>query len=436
MIKRLVLMPFRFLAHPITYFDLLWYGFQFPTVFIKFYHKFILPRALKRIKAKKVVNVVFLAMNPDMWRYDGVFLKLMADKRFNPIIVTAVRTLDDLRLILEEQNSLVEFFSARKYPTVCGYDSKTNEWININRLKPDIIFYTQPYKTKFWSKFAFHRHLDKLFCYAPYSFQLSKAAWNWDNDLQNFCWRHYLTGMYQIEVCREMSRIKAENATAVGYCLEEEFEKSAADLESMRVAWRNDVRKHVVWAPHHSVYPTEMLKVSSFLEIADLMVQIRKEYADRIVFAFKPHPVLKNKLYKLWGVERTDAYYRDWAESENSFDAQGDYHALFSGSDAMIHCSGSFIVEYLYTNKPVQYVYAKTRNPPDLGEIGDAALGAHYSAYAEDDIRKFLDEVILGGKDTMKAAREEVAAKYLKSPNGKMFSENVYNDLVKSLGWS
>ena len=95
--------------------------------------------------------------------------------------------------------------------------------------------------------------------------------------------------------------------------------------------------------------------------------------------------------------------------------------------------SGSFIVEYLYTGKPVAYVYSKTRNPPDIGPIGDAALEAHYPMHSETDIRRFLDNVVLSGHDPMREKRIRVAQKYLKSPNGKMFSENVYESVVKGL---
>ena len=436
MIKRVLLMPFRFMLHPWAYFDVLISMMLQTSVIMRMYHRLIVPLIVRRIRRKGSADVVFVAMYPDMWRYDGVFKRLQADERFHPYVVVGVRKGSLKVLGSADQEASIEFFSKRGYKVVPGYDAQRMSWRKLKTLKPDIVFYTQPYDGSTGDSLEFRTNWRSLFCYAPYSFQMSKSQWNWNNPLQNYCWRHYLMGRYQSDVCREFSIIKAENAAMVGYCLEEELVCDANHKSESDVAWHHDRRRRVIWAPHHSILEIEMFKVSAFLEIAELMVALRKEYEDRIVFAFKPHPVLKPKLYKIWGQERTDAYYRGWAEADNSFDAQGSYQSLFSGSDAMIHCSGSFIVEYLYTNKPVQYVYARTRTPPDLGEIGDAALGAHYPAHSALDIRKFLDEVVLGGKDTMKQSREEVAAKYLKSPNGKMFSENVYNDLVKSLGWS
>ena len=102
----------------------------------------------------------------------------------------------------------------------------------------------------------------------------------------------------------------------------------------------------------------------------------------------------------------------------------------------MIHCSGSFIVDYIYTGKPVQYVYCKDRNVPDFGEIGDAALKAHYPAHGVDEIEQFIENVVLAGDDPMKKQREDVYQKYVKSPNGKTFSENVVEDILAGLGRS
>lgn len=398
------------------------------------YRKLVLPCVLCRVRHKKKITVVFLAMNPDMWRYDGVYRRLSADARFQPVVVTAMRNIPDMGVRLEEQEDMVAYFTKRGFDVVRGYDRQAHKWINLARLSPDIIFYTQPYNNCIESSFEYHHQLKSLLCYAPYSFQMSETKWGWDNNLQQYCWRLYYVGEVHMSVCKRLSRIGAVNAVPVGYSFEEEYEMCVQDKDAADGEWRHDRRKRIIWAPHHSIKTTEPFKVSSFLEIADLMVELRKEYKDKVIFAFKPHPILKTKLYQIWGVEKTDSYYASWATADNSFDAPGDYHALFAGSDGMIHCSGSFIVEYLYTGKPVAYVYSKNRKPPDIGPIGDAALKAHYSIGCEGDIRRFIDKVVIAGDDPMSGVRKETADRYLRSSNGKGFSENVYLDIVEGLG--
>lgn len=423
----------RACKRPHDYWESLLFAVARKPAVVRFYRNVWLPLLLKRIGRKKTINVVFLAMNPELWRYDGVYRRLALNPRFNVTIVIAMRTNATLEEQLQDQRRTLSYFKGKGYNVIAGYEELAGSWVRLSRLSPDIIFYTQPYKRVVVSAFEFLHNLKSVFCYAPYSFQISKVEWNWNNELQNFCWRHYLPGSYQKMICQDISLVKAQNVKLAGYFLEEEYEKLGNNSPLGEAAWHHSELKRVIWAPHHSIYPDELFKVSSFLEIADLMISLRNEYKGRIVFAFKPHPVLRSRLYTMWGKERTDDYYRNWAESENSFEAQGNYQALFAGSDAMIHCSGSFILEYLYTHKPVQYVYAKSRNPPDLGELGDAALNAHYSAHQEADIREFLDKVVLDGVDTMRSTREQVVDQYLRSPNGKLFSENVYEDLVEGL---
>lgn len=425
----------RVVRNPAAYWACLGRKWRQTRLHVFIYRFVTLPLALRRVRRKSdPINVIFLAMTPAMWRYDGVYRRLREDKRFNPTIVTAVSVCQTVQEQLATQKELVRFFREKGYEVVEGTDCERGRGIDLKPLRPDIVFFTQPYEFGPAREFLYTRYPRTLFCYASYSFQFSQAAWNWNNPIQNIAWRHYVVSRYQRRVCERFSNARAVNAVMSGYSFEEDYREAVLRPDLADAAWRGDCRKRVIWAPHCSIRPTTMFKVSSFLDIADLMEKLRDRYADRIVFAFKPHPFLLGALREVWGEDRANAYYDRWRESENSFVSDGEYKALFAGSDAMLHCSGSFIAEYLYTNKPVMYVYGSDRNPPDLGELGDAALGAHYSARQfESDIVRFLDEVVLGGADGLRARREAVSEEYLRAPNGHMFSENVVEDILAEL---
>ena len=404
------------------------------TFVVACYRALILPRVVRRVKANGKVRVVFLPMNCAMWRYGGVYRRMLNDPRFEPIIVTAPRIIQPKESFVQEQRELVSYFQSQGVQVVVGYDEKQDRWMDLRALEHDVIFYTQPYDGLLPKEFEYWHNLRSLVCYAPYSFQFNKVGWNWDNALQNYAWRHYVSLPHHVELCRPFSRIRARNAVPVGYFFEEEYQDALTDRTQLDKVWRGDRRKRVIWAPHHSIEAGASFKTSAFFEICDEMVRLREKYRDKIVFAFKPHPMLRDNLHQRWGKERTEAYYADWANAENSFLDDGAFIPLFAGSDAMIHCSGSFIVDYIYTGKPVQYVYCKDRNAPDFGEIGDAALKAHYPAHGVAEIERFIEDVVLAGNDSMKKQREDVYQKYLKSPNGKTFSENVVEDILKGLG--
>ena len=403
------------------------------TFVVACYRALILPRVVRRVKANGKVRVVFLPMNCAMWRYGDIYRRMLNDPRFEPIIVTAPRIIQPKESFVREQRELVSYFQSQGIRAVVGYDEKQDRWVDLRTLEPDVVFYTQPYDGLLPKEFEYWHNLRSLVCYAPYSFQFNKVGWNWDNALQNYAWRHYVSLPHHVELCRPFSRVRARNAVPVGYFFEEEYQDALADRAQLDKVWRGDRRKRVIWAPHHSIAAGASFKTSAFFEICDEMMRLREKYRDKIIFAFKPHPMLRDNLHQRWGKEKTEAYYADWANAENSFLDDGAFIPLFAGSDAMIHCSGSFIVDYIYTGKPVQYVYCKDRNAPDFGEIGDAALKAHYPAHGVAEIERFIEDVVLTGNDPMKKQREDVYQKYLGSPNGKTFSENVVEDILEGL---
>ena len=402
------------------------------TVF-PLYRKIVLPYLVWRKSHRKVLNVIFIVMNPAMWRCDKVFLKMKSSNRFHPIIVATPSSLSSFEEQIQEQEKTLNFFQEKGYEVVPSYAQENSHLLDLHSLKPDIIFYQQPYSNVLNRSYNFEYYLNCLICYTPYAFPLSEVEWNWNNPLQNYCWRQYCANEYHYKKYKQFSRCKGRNVLIAGYSLKEEIDEAKSLEESTSAIWQNDKRKRIIWAPHHSIEDREWFKVSSFLDICFDMIEIRDKYLDQVVFAFKPHPALKNKLYKIWGEVKTEKYYENWANSPNSFYTCGEYQELFVGSDAMIHCSGSFIVDYLLVDKPVQYVYSKNRNSPDLGVLGNEALSVHYQAHSSQDIDDFIQDVVLKGRDPMKNARNSFVKNYLTSSCGKSFSENVFNDILQSL---
>ena len=131
------------------------------------------------------------------------------------------------------------------------------------------------------------------------------------------------------------------------------------------------------------------------------MLETARKYKDKVQFVFKPHPMLKDKLYKneSWGPEKTDAYYDAWNTMPNTRLADGNYVDLFITSDAMIHDCSAFTAEYLYVNKPVMYVTEKERIE-SFNSFANECFQVHYHGSSIRDIETFIDNVI-NGKDPL-----------------------------------
>lgn len=162
------------------------------------------------------------------------------------------------------------------------------------------------------------------------------------------------------------------------------------------------------------------------------MLKMAQKYTDRVQFVFKPHPLLYEKLKKIWGEEKTKNYYNQWKTMPNTSFHDGEYIDLFLTSDAMIHDSGSFLLEYLYVNKPVM----RTMTGEDMSKVFNKlaldSLNVYYQGFNEQEIEQFIQNVI-DGVDPMKEAREKFYQERLLPPNGKLPSENIIDDIIDSI---
>lgn len=66
-------------------------------------------------------------------------------------------------------------------------------------------------------------------------------------------------------------------------------------------------------------------------------------------------------------------------------------------------------------------------------ELGKQAYDAHYSVRNLSDIKAFIDDVVLGGNDTMAPVRKDFFDAYLRPKDGKTASQFIYDDIVKSI---
>ena len=430
----------RFMRNPIPYIEKVWYGWWMQPIVWPFqvwwYRKFILPRLIRSVSRKKQIRVLFLAMSVSYWKYDTVYRLMANDSRFMPMIMPAMRTNQSLDEQLQDHDELMKEFSIRGYNIVAGYDKIERRFISPNKLRPDIVFYTHPYSGagRLRRKYDFWALRKSLICYSPYYFHVANDPFYFNQPIQNLAWQLYYPYKKILSIAKSAMRNKGVNVKIAGYCLGEEIaEMRKADADA---AWRNDTtgRKRIIWAPHHSIDATDtVVRTSTFFEYCEQMKDIAVKYKDKVLIAFKPHPVLYSRLVRSWGKQKTDDYFDFWQHQENTMVQTGDYVALFCGSDAMIHDSGSFKCEYLYLNKPCMFLYRKDFLDV-LNEIGFRALDAHYSGRSFVDIVEFIENVLLLGSDFKDVERRAFRDEYLTAPSGKMFSENVVHEILAGLG--
>jgi len=392
------------------------------NIILPIYQKWV----VMRLRHKKQINVVFIASSLSMWRYQNLHRLLSKHPRFNAsILILPFKSYTEEQQ-KEDVRALISYFKQYSTSFFVGTPYKDFKSATIEELKPDIIFYPQPYLGNYEATSDYDRFKNKLLCYYPYAFWMSQNDWSYNLPLHNHAWKLFYSTELHRKDAQTYAFNKGRNIEVVGYPNADNF------LFKEHInQWKpqKNPKKRIIWAPHFTIF------ISGHIWMADLMLTITKKYSDKVQFAFKPHPRLFTELCKHaeWGEEKASAYYHEWENMTNTQLETGEFVDLFMTSDAMIHDSGSFCVEYHYSGNPVMYIADNFEEQvAEKGEFGQLAMRQHYVGKTEEDIINFIEDVVLAGNDPMKQGREEFVKQYLLPPNGKTVAENTMDVLLKA----
>ncbi len=395
-------------------------------------------RRVDLVRQRGKVRVVFLAMSVPIWKYQHLYELLRRDGRFEVTIVISPSIDYDKEQQRQDVVGLRKFFDENNISYVDFDITGQTEPFDIkNKIDPDIIFYPQPYERLLVSQHDCINFYDRLLCYYPYAFMTGKGKFSYDFHFHNLAWRLY----YPNEEIRHEAEVtawnKGRNVRVVGHPNGDDFTYWDG-TDPWKPMSDGRPRKRIIWAPHFSFDDKfGQLPRGNFLWVAHFMLDLAQRYQEFVQIAFKPHPRLLTELYNHpdWGRQRTDDFYQLWADMENTQLELGNYIDLFMTSDAMIHDSGSFVIEYLYTHKPVMFISRDINHfltgQTDLSREAFAQL---YIGKEEREILDFVDNVVLGGDDPMLPQRMAFYQRHLLPPGGKSVAQNTLDDLIESLG--
>lgn len=385
----------------------------------------------KSLAKKNQLKVAFLVAFESTWKLDSLYREMERDPRFNPIILICPVVNYGYDNMLYRLNSAFSYFHGKGYQTLKLYNEQSNDYIDIcGDMSPDIIFYTNPYKELVDERYYIANLSPILGCYVSYGYINIATTENFSLPFHNLLWKFYLENDSIKDYYDNELGLRRFNHKVVGYPLFDSFHSQTSKYKSNKY-------KYVIWAPHHTLDSDfdGLLHRNSFLWMHDFMIELTEKYKDQLFIIFRPHPLLKNKLYlhPQWGKEKTDSYYHLWESMDNtSLSESGDYIDDFALSDAMIHDCGSFTIEYLYTEKPV--LFTGPRPPKDtLVPSANEALDCYQFAQDAQGVEVFLQDLIMSKEDSLIQKKREYKKRYLISPNGKTAAQNIIDDIVNSI---
>lgn len=388
-------------------------------------------RRLRQLFSKRPIRVAFQVAQLGKWKSESIYRLMEKDPRFSPCIWCVPvadyhRTKPELHK--RESERIISYFT-EKGVRIFAYNS-LEEFPPEER--PDLIFIYEAYDGCFAAE-SFRGMEKELFCYVPYCFHNSDHACAYDSLGNHGAVFEFVENESYFSYVRLHSSHRGRICVVTGTPLADVFMGEAARTAPV---WKDCGKpmKKVIWAPHWTIVPgSSWFVCGTFLKNAEAMLELAQKYKDEIQFAFKPHPVLYKVLCELpgWGKEKTDAFYHQWQEMPNTQLEEGAYTALFMQSDAMIHDSGSFILEYLFADKPCMFL----RENEGYGNYNEQSLDclqACQFGLTKEDIEKFLQRSVLGPADPLREVRAEMRRRYLLPPHGKSAAQNIIDAIVQA----
>ena len=385
-------------------------------------------RLVRKFEAGSRIKVAFVVFQESIWKTDTLFKVMLEDPNFEPFIIAV-----EPRSIDNDFCATVRHFEVKGYQTkYIAKDEGLPGVLEIFRsTAPDIVFIPNHYQQSFPGlyRFIFRNFLT---CYVPYSLNVSHYRNDQDqynSHVHNLVWKNYAPHVIALETFRRVQSIRGANVVVTGYPSLESLVKR----DQVHGIWKDNGRKRVIWAPHHTIDMPE-LPYANFLKYAEFFRILAIKYSETISWAFKPHPILRGKLeaHIDWGKARTDEYYRFWDEQDYTQLEVGAYEDLFKSSDAMIHDSGSFIAEYLYVDKPVMFLWSSSTISESFNDYGKQALIANEHGDNIEDIEKFLED-LLENRDAGRQKRANFLRRFQIDEGGSSPSEKIMLDLKNHL---
>lgn len=382
------------------------------------YRSLFIPFKVLQIRRKRKIEVVFIISELGAWKTETLYKEMLEHPRFSPKLAVVNSTENpDAKQILEH------YLDARGY----NYISLGDDELIYDHFTADIIFYQKPYWWVIPDKQRYGNNYKSLFCFVTYGISTIREKWAINQPVQLYAWQNYQFNNSCASELKKLSLINGKNFVVTGFPMTDSFTKYKPSGFPWKETGRN--LKKIIWAPHHTLPEGDnWLNFSTFLNFSQFMLDVAQEYSDRVQIAFKPHPLLKPKLDRLWGKEKADQYYTLWGKGINTQLVDGEYVDLFMQSDAMIHDCSSFIIEYLYTGKPILFLDNGSDHTTNMLGYAAEAFNLQYKAASQEEIKSFINNV-LDGKDERKQERASFAKVNI-IPSGESASKNIIESIL------
>lgn len=386
-------------------------------------------------ETNRPIRVCFLQQDPNCWNKSKALYELMVtDPRFEVNLLCVPDPFD------ANTGMTYDYFATKQYDCI---DARVGngpwstmedegEWFDLRSLKPDYVFYQQPYDHYLPSAYRSRAVSEYAkICLTLYGLALTK-------ELLSCLEVGFLRRVYCLYAVSEAEREYNENrfqwshrmgirkSKYLGTLVFSEFLRAKEQASPSWAFSRNNFR--VIWTPRWTT--DEKLGGSNFFRYKDFLLDYAEGHAD-VDILFRPHPMAFDNFVRAGQMtqQEVDAYVsRIQNNSNTSLDVEKNYDASFWRSNVLVTDISAIIVEYFVTGNPIIFCETEKRGCTYL-EFFEKILSVCYVAENQQQVEAYLDQ-LKQGDDPLREQRQEMIHR-LFGENLSRTASAIIEDLVK-----
>jgi len=265
--------------------------------------------------------------------------------------------------------------------------------------KPDMVFIQNPYDFTRPERFSCRRLKQQRikYAYIPYGLDVGEGETNLTFQYNMEC-HHYAQWIFvrSAQHKRFYKRYCQAGNKHVHVTGHPKFDRASQWVSPVK-----ESRKVLLWTPHFQ--EGDAKGWSTFNLYCDTMLYMAMTYP--VTLIVRPHPLFVGRL-KAFGGAAVEKFARliEYANvSDNiSLDFDSSYDDSFARADALLADAGSFLLEFLPTQKPI--LYLTHESCLGLNKSASFVHQSYYVARSEQDIDNFVS-MLLAGEDPKKSQR-------------------------------
>lgn len=382
--------------------------------------------SVEKIRRKSKIKVGFVLYDSSMWCGDKLYELFAQNERYEVTIFLCLRT--DKK---DDEKVRDDFFHGVNQFTERGLNISGIATLDTEIPTQDVLIFITPYLNVLPAAFQLENFTaETLTAYIPYGFTVTA---DWIRHMIGFMKimnKRFLDTKFEFE---KEKRNQPNSTNELYYSGYPRMDVFFEDKVKFQYDWKMTTpnAKKIIWAPHWSI--NDGIKYSTFHHNYKFMYEYAKAHPE-ISWVVKPHPNLlfsavTSGVFK--STEDFQKYLQEWDDLPNAkVETGGYYQAIFATSDGMIQDSGSFIVEYQFTHKPMIFL---TRKDQDMSAFTRAILERNYMVAGDDleGIAELMEKVFVNGEDELFEVRKKFFDENLnyQKENGMLASEFIFKTI-------